>query len=238
MIRAAAMSMVSALLLATAWAVPAQADYAGARARFEALSARQQTELALGLIASGDFEALAEHGFTRFLYRAILRFQEREGFRPDGILEPAELQRLRQVSESFYARLGNRYYTHPRTGARLLVPRRLFDAEKTTPEGLLFTRKDGMLSLIFLSFPDSEKSYDDLWHTLSSQQGTKRVIYKRRFASHFVATGSFSGRKFYTWMARTGASTTGFTVSWGQPWEETGRKISTLLANAFLTEDR
>lgn len=216
--------------------VPAQADYASARERFEAMPPVKQTAVALALIASGDFEALAEHGFTRRLYRAILGFERREGFREDGVLDREQLDRLREIADSFYERLGTRYYTHPDTGARLLVPRRLFDAEKETADGLLFTRRDGMLSLIFLSFPAGEKSFDTLWRTLASDGDGKRVIYARRFATHFVATGSLNGRKFYTWMTRTGASTTGFTFSWGEPWDAMGRKISVFLANAYGAE--
>lgn len=216
--------------------VPAQADYASARERFEAMPPVKQTAVALALIASGDFEALAEHGFTRRLYRAILGFERREGFREDGVLDREQLDRLREIADSFYERLGTRYYTHPDTGARLLVPRRLFDAEKETADGLLFTRRDGMLSLIFLSFPAREKSFDTLWRTLASDGDGKRVIYARRFATHFVATGSLNGRKFYTWMTRTGASTTGFTFSWGEPWDDMGRKISVFLANAYGAE--
>jgi len=228
----APLALCAALL---AGPTPAAADYATARDHFAAYSSKQQTAIALALMATGDFEGLAHHGFTRLLYRAVLRFERREGFRADGILRPPERKRLTEQAETFYAQLGNRYYTHPSTGAKLLVPRRLFDAEATTPEGLLFTRKDGMLSLIFLSFDAGEKSFEELWHQLTAQAGGKRVTYKRRFATHFVSTGYFSGAKFYTWMARTGGSTTGFTVSWGASWEETGRKVSTLLANAFLT---
>lgn len=234
--RTAAMLFTALWMLALTAATPARADYAQARASFEAMDPKAQTGIALALIASGDFEALAQHGFTRFLYRAILAFERREGFRADGVLQPAERARLKEIADSFYARLGSRYYTHPDTGARLLVPRRLFDTEKTTPEGMLFTRRDGMFSLIFLSFPARDKSFDELWRTLSAGGEGKRVIYKRRFATHFVATGYFNSRKFYTWMTRTGASTTGFTLSWGQPWEEMGRKVSTFLANAYGAE--
>ena len=118
------------------------------------------------------------------------------------------------------------------------MPRGLFDAEKQTPEGLLFTRRDGMLSLIFLSFPVAEKSYDTLWRTLSAETEGKHVIYRRRFDSRFVVTGTFHQSKFYTMMARTGRTTTGFTFSWGEPYDALGRKVSTFLANAWLAQIR
>lgn len=228
--------LILVLLLLAALPGEARADFASARERFAAFSDEKQTEITLALIATGDFEALAEHGFTGFLYDAIRRFERREGYTDDGVLEGDELKRLAALAERFYERLGNRYYTHEVTGARLLVPRKLFDSERETPDGMLFERDDGMLSLSFVSFPDSEKSFEDLYETLSSSSPDRRIVYKRRFASHFVATGFFTGRKFYTWMARTGQSTTGFTVSWSDEWDEMGRKVSVLLANAYRAD--
>ncbi len=63
-----------------------------------------------------------------------------------------------------------------------------------------------MLSLSFVSFPAQKKSFDELYATLASYTAEKRIIYKRRFDTHFVATGLFTGRKFYTWMAKTAAA--------------------------------
>lgn len=219
-------------------AAPAHADYREARDTFDALTRSERTAVTLGLIAEGDFEGMAVQGFTPRLYRAIRDFERREGFIADGVLEPGQLQRLEEVAEAFYQQLGARYYDHRETGARLLVPRGLFDDEKQTPEGLLFTRRDGMLSLVFLSFPASERSYEALWATLSAEGADKRVIYDRRFDSRFVVTGFFRNSKFYTMMARDGRNTTGFTFSWGAPFEDLGRKISTFLANAWLAEIR
>ena len=229
-------AMIAACLLIFSAAGPAYADYGGGRARFEALPLRMQTDIVLALIATGDFEGLAEHGYTRLLYRAIRQFERREGYRADGILEGEEIARLEALSERFYDRLGVRDYAHPRTGARLPVPRALFDGARDTEDGLLFTREDGMLSLSFVAFAASLRSFDDLYATLGSESPDRRIIYKRRFPTHFVATGFFTGRKFYTWMAKTGGSTTGFTLSWSDDWDETGRKLSVLLANAFLAD--
>ena len=234
MLRRLMMASLGACLLLASSSTPGVADYGSARARFDALSPDVQSSITLALIATGDFEGLAEHGYTRLLYKAILAFERREGYSADGVLDRGEMARLKALAEHFYDRLGNRYYTHAVTGAKLLVPRKLFDREEKTEDGMLFSRSDGMMSLSFVSFPVSLKSFDQLYATLSSSSADRRVIYKRRFPSHFVATGFFTGRKFYAWMARTGDSTTGFTVSWSDEWDEMGRKVSVLLANAFL----
>lgn len=225
-----------ALLLATA--APARADYREARATFDELQPAEQATVVLGLIASGDFEGIAVRGFSVGLYDAIRSFEEHEGYAGDGVLELEQLQQLSELADDFDRQIGARYYDHPRTDARLLVPRRLFDDEKQTPEGLLFTRRDGMLSLVFLSFPESVKRYETLWETLSAPSGGKRIVYQRRFDSRFVVTGTFHRSKFYTMMARDGQRTTGFTFSWGAPYDQLGRKVSTFLANAWVAELR
>lgn len=228
-------ALLACLLLMGA---PAHAGFREARDSFDDLTASERTAVTLGLIAAGDFEGMAAQGFTPRLYRAIRDFEQREGFTTDGVLEADQLQRLEDLADDFYRQLGARDYDHPDTGARLLVPRGLFDDEKQTSEGLLFTRRDGMLSLVFLSFPARERSYEALWRTLSAESAEKRVVYQRRFDSRFVVTGFFRSSKFYTMMARDGRNTTGFTFSWGAPFEALGRKVSTFLANAWLAEIR
>jgi len=228
-------SLLAAFLLMS---LPANASYHDSRASFEGLAQEDRATVILALIAAGDLEALALHGFTPALYKALRAFEQREGMPDDGVVDEEQLRRLGTAAADFRERIGARYYTNAQTGARLLVPRRLFDAERQTPEGLLFTRNDGLLSLLFISFPQSERTYDDLWRTLSGGAAGKSVIYQRRFDSRFVVTGSFRTSKFYTMMLRTGGSTTGFTFSWGAPMEGMGRKISTFLANAFAAEQR
>ncbi|WP_146256058.1 peptidoglycan-binding domain-containing protein [Aestuariivirga litoralis] len=228
-------SLLISLVLASA---PAHAGYPEAKASFEGLSRAERSAVTLGLIAAGTFEGLAALGFTPYLYRAIRAFERRHGMNEDGVLAPEQVQQLARLADDFYHQLGARSYRHPHTGARLLVPRGLFDSERQTAEGLLFTRRDGMLSLAFLSFPGTEKSYDRLWKTLSAATEGKHIVYERRFDNRFVVTGVFHQSKFYTMMARDGANTTGFTISWGAPYEALGRKLSTFLANAWLAEIR
>ena len=217
-------------------ATPARADFDSARRSFNQFSDELQTSVTLALIATGDFDGLIDFGFTRRFYNSVRSFERREGLRPDGVLEQQEMRRLKDVADAFYAKLGNSYYTHPVTGAKLLVPRQMFDREEKTGEGLVFSREDQNLSLSFVSFPETERGFNELYATLTANTAERDVIYKRKLKSYFVATGTFKGRKFYTWMSKTGSSLTGFTVSWSNAWDDTGRKISSLLANSFLAE--
>lgn len=217
---------------------PARADYREARDSFARLTQEDQAMVVLALIASGDFEGIARHDFTMGVYGALRDFERREGYRDDGVLDGDQLQHLGEIAARFRHEIGVRRYSHPVSGLPLLVPRGLFDAEKRTAEGLLFTRDDGVLSLLFIALPESEKSFEQLWRSLSQESADKRIIYERRFADRFVVTGTFRQSKFYTMMVRRGGHSTGFTFSWGAAMDEMGRKISTFLANAFAAGQR
>ncbi len=91
--------------------------------------------MTLALIATGDFDGLIDFGFTRRFYNSVRSFERREGLRPDGVLEQQEMRRLKDVADAFYAKLGNSYYTHPVIGAKLLVPRQMFDREDKDRRG-------------------------------------------------------------------------------------------------------
>ena len=231
--KASALVVLATLAMALA-ASPARADYASAKRVFETLSGETQTAITLALIATGDFDGVIDFGFTRRFYKSIVSFERGENLDPDGILNDRELRRLETIANAFYQTLGNAYYTHPVSGAKLLVPRSLFDTEESTAEGIIFSRSDQKLSLSFVAFPLAQKSFGELYATLTAGTADRKVGYKRRFKSHFVATGTFRGRKFYTWINRLPDSSTGFTISWSADWDETGRKISALLANSFL----
>jgi serine protease Do len=231
--RAFARIMVAFLLLACL-ASPGLADYGSAKSRFAKMNGEQQTAVTLALIATGDFDGLVDFGFTRRLYNAIRRFERREGLRADGVLDRDELRLLARTAEAFYGELGSKYYAHPSGFSRLLVPRRLFDREQKVADGIVFTRDDRHLSLDYVAVPRAEKSFASLFASMTRSTAARDVSYARLFKNHFVVTGKFKGRKFYSWFNRYPKATVGFTVSWSESWDSTGRKVSSFLANSFL----
>jgi hypothetical protein len=216
----------------------AQADYATARRAFNSLPIEQQTSIGLALVATGDFEGLIEFGFNRRLYRALTAFERAHGFAADGTLTGRERQALSDESRRFFSAIGTGYDEHPFSGARLLVPRKLFNARKTVDDGYIYERQDGSMSLSFVAFATRDKSYDALYSAMSQGGGDRAVIYTRKFDRYFVVTGMFNGRKFYSWMSRGKTFTSGFTYSWNDASDAMGRKVSTLLANSFVAGDR
>ena len=224
-----------ALLLALGgFATSARADYESARGHFESLSTDDKIEIMLGLVGTGDFTGLIEFGFTKRFYKSVLAFEMRRGLRADGILDGRELQVLKQDTAPFYGNIGTEWVDHPFAGSRLLVPLALFDEQTKTENGIAYERRDENLSLSFLGYPDSEKSFGALYEKLSSESNRRTVLYKRLKTDYFVVNGTYRGRSFYTWISRVPGGSTGFTLAWSSSWDAMGSKLSILLANAFI----
>jgi serine protease Do len=226
---------LTALGTAVFGSIPAvHADFRSAQTRFDELSETQQVAVALALIATGDFDGVIDFGFTRRLYASIRKFERRNGLTADGVLEDQELRTLVAAAEPMLSDLGNSYYAHPAGYSKLLVPRDLFDSEGRGPNEVLFSRADHHLSLSYIVFPRSERSFEDIYATMTKRSPARNITYTRRFRSHFVVTGTFGGKKFYTWINRLPDASVGFTLSWSDAWDPMGRKLSALLANSLL----
>jgi serine protease Do len=221
--------IANALLITPA----ALADYSDAKSQFEKLPPKEQADIVIGLITTGDFSGLIDYGFTRRLYRSLTTFESREGFAADGIVTSAERDRLNNYTQRFFAELGVETVQHPLSGAQLLVPKANFDTSTKTENGFAYERTDNSLSLNLVAYTSSERSFASLYDRFSTNTGTRQVDYKILRERFFVASGTYKGRRFYTWMSKVPTGTTGFTLTWSSDRDALGAKLSILLANSF-----
>jgi hypothetical protein len=233
----AATLVAAAVYLSITRIVPAWADYEHAKIHFDSLDADSRFQIGLGLIGTGDFKELLDFGFTRQFYDAVIEFQIREGFAPDGELDSAEFDRLKNRSAEFYDSLGLRYYDHPDAASRLLVPRLAFDSETRTPRGLAFERHDKSLSLSFVAYSAEEKTFSQLYDSMTKTTEQRKVVYKKRRDRYFVSSGFYRGRHYYTWIRAIEGGSTGFILSWTSPLNNMGSRISIVLSNLFVSGD-
>ena len=216
----------------------ALADYQQAKNYFDGQDIDTKISITLSLIGTGDFDGLLDYGFTKRLYKAVNAFKAREGLATDGILKKSEIEMLSGRATPFFGALGLQYYSHPITGSKLFVPRSVFDVQATTSHGLAFERNDSNLSLSFDAYPSSEKTFLELYNSVMRVHSQRQIEYNVIHDNFFVVSGVHRGRKFYTWMSATRASSTGFTLSWSPVWATTGKKISILLANSYVSEPK
>lgn len=229
---------VAVLTFFTLFSHSALADYQQAKNYFDAQDTDTKISITLGLIGTGDFDGLLDYGFTKRLFKAVNSFKVREGLTTDGILRNSEIDLLSTRATPFFGALGLQYYSHPITGSKLFVPRSVFDLETTNSHGLAFERNDSNLSLSFDAYASSEKTFLELYNSVTRVHSQRQVEYKIIRNNFFVVNGIHRGRHFYTWMSATRASSTGFTLSWSPVWATTGKKISIFLANSYIAEPK
>lgn len=212
---------------------PAQADYESARQEFERLDLQRQAKIILGLISTGDFEGLGIFGYTKRMYNGVLSFQKREGLKADGKLSENEIDLLVKRYQSFANEYGIATVRNPVSGAEALVPRALFDAEQPTATGLDLDRNDKKLAISFITYAESDRSFQALFDRFTRVTSDRFVEYKTIRPEYFVVSGNEDGRQFYVYMASTPSSSTGFVVTWQKNSLVIGRRISVLMANSF-----
>lgn len=230
-----AMAALVSLWIATA---PALADYDDAKRHFDQLDWKEQLEITLGLIGTGDFDGLLDFGFTKRYYNAVQAFERRSGLFADGILNSSEEARLTAEAEPFFRTLAPDYRRHPTSGSMLFVPLGLFDKEEPTAHGIAYEREDGRLSLSFDTYNETEKSFVQLYQQFSTANSRRVITYHIIKNSYFVVAGKFRDRNFYTWMNIIPGGSTGFTLAWTEDLANFGSRTAVLLANTFLPVPR
>jgi serine protease Do len=230
--------LAASLLFAALSVTCANAEYSQAKSNFDSFDSDTKISIAISLIATGDFDGLLDYGFTKRLYNAVNKFKAREGLEADGELSSEQITLLRDRAASFYDKLGLKYYNHPETNSKLFVPRSAFDTEMRTPHGFSFERHDKNLSLSFVLYPEGEKTFTQLYASLTEATLQRKVAYRKLHDNYFASSGEYRNRFYYTWMSATPDGTTGFTLSWTPEWREFGSKVSIFLANSFVSESR
>jgi serine protease Do len=194
---------------------------------------QRQAKVYLGLIATGDFEGLSVFGFTKRMYNGVVAFQKREGLKANGKLSDTEIDLLVRRYQSFSAEYGIQTVRNPVSGAEALVPRALFDTETPTANGLDLDRNDKKMSISFITYEESDRSFQALYDRFTRTTSDRFVEYKTIRPEYFVVSGLEDARHFYVYMAATPTASTGFVVSWQSNSLALGRKISVLMANSF-----
>jgi serine protease Do len=225
--------LMLAILLFLAAAGSAHADYESARREFEKYDMQRQAKIFLGLIATGDFEGLSVFGFTKRMYSGVVAFQKREGLKANGKLSDTEIDLLVRRYQSFSTEYGIQTVRNPVSGAEALVPRALFDTESPTANGLDLERNDKKMSISFITYEDSDRSFRTLYDRFTRTSSDRFVEYKTIRPEYFVVSGLEDARHFYVFMSATPTSSTGFVVSWQSNSLVLGRKVSVLMANSF-----
>jgi serine protease Do len=218
---------------------PALADFQQAKHEFSALDEQTRVSIALGLVATGNYEGVAKYEFSEKLYRAITAFQNQQGWTADGSLNAEELAILDQAYAQFSNELGLVLAVNPKFGSQVLVPLAKLDAgASSTARGVVYDSRDGKFEVSLELFPKSEVSFRRLYKNMTGPVKNKVVQTSLITDQYFMVMGTFEGNFFDMFMFDTETGITGYVVTYHPSMRAFGRKTALIMANSFRPEGK
>jgi S1-C subfamily serine protease len=198
-----------------AWAQKRPLGFAEASSQFEALSAEQRIRLQVLLTASGYWPAVPNVKFSGRLFEAIKKFQQVNGYYPNGRLDARQLSHLIDAAAPLLAHWGFREVTHPFRDARIWVPFGLGLRATRTKEGWEYKDSTSRVYLSFVYFDGTtvEQGFERTVRNMIAQ-GT--AIHYKILKGDFMAVSATtaSGIDIYIRYHNNGYGSVGFILTW------------------------
>lgn len=215
----------------------ALANYSQSKTWFYSQSYEDRITLQLLLIFTGDYVAIVDATFGKRTYDALLNFQFRNGFPPDGTLDEREIDQLMTDGGSVMEKVGFEFRDEPTTGITLGIPESLFTAMEPTRRGIRWTAKDQLIELETLRIPHYDTGYQQLFRRLSTETRNRRIEYKLFRNDYFIVSGTNRGKDFYLRVFRTGRDTRGFSLSWDNKVSALMDRVAVAMSNSLTYFD-
>lgn len=226
------------LLCAVLFSYPVYADYGASKRWFYERTEEGRLLSQYLLIFSGDYIAIVDGSFGPRTYQALLAFQKRNGFFPDGVLTDREIDRLVDEAVQVIDRQGFRFVTDAETLLELGMPTALLTTRQRTEYGTRWSNGQGSIEIETLSIPVHQVPFKSLYSHLSSSNKTRDVTYKVLRNRYFVVSGFVEGRGFYLRMERGPSSTKGFYLSWIPDGSKRYERIAVAMSNSLRISPR
>ena len=207
MLRSLILSLLPLLALVAAPAVQAQqAD--------SQLPEPQRKAIQEALVWSGDYEARIDGVLGPATESAIRRFQNREGFRPTGVLRQRQVDRLLEVRNQWTERFGWEIRRFPNLGLRLGVPAAMMRPAEPIEHGVRFRSKEDRPRAelrLYSADPMPDARFRELREELVSRDHFGKDIYDAGDDDWFVFSGtSDAGVEQYTYVVNREHGVRGF----------------------------
>ncbi|WP_420333400.1 trypsin-like peptidase domain-containing protein [Roseibium sp.] len=215
----------------------ALANYSQSKHWFYSQSYEDRIAVQLLLIFTGDYVAIVDATFGKRTYEALLNYQYRKGFQPDGVLDDQEFGQLMADGGSVMEKVGFEFRDEPKTGVTLGIPENLFSAIEPTKRGMRWTAKDQLIELETLRIPHYDTGYRQLFERLSRENRNRSVEYKLYRNDYFIVSGTTRDKDFYLRAFRTERDTRGFSLSWNTEISALMDRVAVAMSNSLTFFD-
>jgi len=167
------------------------------------------------LTGAGYLNAVPSEDFTPRLFEAIQRFQQENGFEPNGVLKPEQVERVLARVAPKFKEWGFREISHPTRGRTIWVPVGLGLTPERTKNGLSFKDPLDRLTLNYAFLPNVpvRAAFEDLLTKFHGQGDT--IHYSVLKPDFFVISKtSPEGSDAYMRYHAEGTGILGFSLFW------------------------
>ncbi|GGC54759.1 hypothetical protein GCM10010994_12110 [Chelatococcus reniformis] len=203
------------------------------RKAFEALPETERKSIQDALVWAGTYNGVTDGSFGKRTYDAITTFETRAKLTADGILAPQERAHLAHAATRAREAVVFRLVTDPVSGIRIGLPTRVLDKSSQARSGTVYaSSRDRTALALFVADPAA--TLPELFDKLGVDgPPTRRVSYKVLRPDFLVVTGTDSGRRFFTRIAKGEAGLRGFTFTYPDDAGAAFDKLTIAITNSF-----
>src|SRR5690349_13492866 len=183
------------------------------RAWFDSLNEEEREGVQYDLVLLGHFPFIIDRQFGENTYQAIVAFQREQGMDETGVLSDEDRQKLFDLSDIVYKRLGLTETTDTEGRSSLVLPAALLTEVTPYNNGHTYATADGGIVLETLVTQQSEMGFSALFASYNAAQDGLVITDASYNTNRFVISGTRNGREFYTLYENAGTESVGYSLS-------------------------
>lgn len=229
-----ALAIIFGMVLGLLAAMPAWASIEDSRTWFESLTEEEREGVQYDLVLLGHFQFIIDRQFGENTYQAIVDFQRGQGMEETGVLSADDRQKLFDLSDTVYKRLGLTETQDAEGRSSLVLPAALLTEVTPYNNGHTYATADGGIMLETLVTQQSEMSFSELFASYNAKQDGLVVTDASFNTSRFVVSGTRNGRAFYTLYENAGTESVGYSLTWAPESAADAQIIKIFIASYFV----
>jgi peptidoglycan hydrolase-like protein with peptidoglycan-binding domain len=202
------------------------------KATYEAMSDAERRALQSDLLWAGDFYGMANGEFDDRSIVAVKAFQQRNKFKPTGIVNPHERALLASAAKARQDSVGWRIVDDAATGMRLGLPAKLVPQSGPGKSGSRWFSAQGQVQVE--TFRERTGDLPALFEQRKKEPPQRQVEFSVSGPDFFVVSGLQGLKKFYVRAHAVGGEVRGLTILYDQATEGMMGPATIAMASALM----
>jgi peptidoglycan hydrolase-like protein with peptidoglycan-binding domain len=202
------------------------------KATYEAMSDAERRAIQSDLLWSGDYYGMATGEFDERSVAAVKAYQQRNKFKPTGILNPHERALLAAAAKARQESVGWRMIDDAATGMRLGLPSKVAPQNGPGKAGSRWFSAQGQVQIE--TFRERGSDLQAVYEQQKKEPPQRQIEYNMSRPDFFVVSGMQGLKKFYVRAHAVGGEVRGLTILYDQAMEGIMSAPAIAMASALV----